>query len=190
VFQEVVLYPEQLLSDHLDDVQKIPLAQAIGAVVRALGDEPARYVTGASFVEVVRIALRATVLNVDKLVALHSADTRTNALFRVFQELVAAIDASTDLRKLVSRTVFLDIVARLLPIVSANLDGLLPTTKPIEQTVRVALALASGALSNRLNGANVPMLIEQLLRQVLRQELDLLDHVAVERAAQTILRTA
>lgn len=190
VFQEVALHPEQLLSNNLDDVQKTPLAQVIGSVVRALGDEPARYVTGESFVEAVRIALRATVLNADKLVALNSADTRTNALFHIFQELVAAIDADTDPRKLVSRTVFLDIVTRILPIVSANLDGLLSTTKPIEQTVRAALALASGALSNRLNGANLPILIEQLLLQVLRQELNLLEQMAVEHAAQAILRTA
>ncbi|MBM4019948.1 MAG: hypothetical protein FJ288_16775, partial [Planctomycetes bacterium] len=58
VFAEVAQHPEQLLGDQLDEEKKTALAQIIGSVACALGEDPARWVNGASFVELVRMALR------------------------------------------------------------------------------------------------------------------------------------
>jgi hypothetical protein len=60
----------------------------------------------------------------------------------------------------------------------------------VADTVRTALALASGGLQNRINGANLPVLIEHLLLAVLWEELDLAGHAAVELAARHILKAA
>jgi hypothetical protein len=50
--------------------------------------------------------------------------------------------------------------------------------------------VASGALQNQINGANLPILIEQMLRAVLARELNVAETVAVERTAREILQAA
>ena len=55
---------------------------------------------------------------------------------------------------------------------------------------RVALALASGALEARINGDNLPDVIEGILREVAWEDLDLADDAAVAEAAEDVLRAA
>lgn len=190
-FQEVAKHPEHLLGGKLDDERKTALAQIIGSVARALGDNPSRLITGEGFVELVQTALRVSVKNADKLIDLDSTNTRTNVLFRVIEETVTAIIDNNDPRDIVSRDVFLDISKRILPVVSANLDVLFEdSSKPVKETVEKALELASGVLENRINGENLPTLIEKLLTKVLWNELKLEEKAAVELAAREILRVA
>jgi hypothetical protein len=191
VFEEVAKHPEQLLGENLDDTKKTALAQIIGSVARALGDDPARLVNGSGFIELVRVSLQVAVRNADKLIDLDSADTRTNVLFQVIQQLATAVIEQGDPRKIVTRDVFVEIVRRVLPVVSANLDPLLAgTSQPVADTVRTVLAVASGALQNQINGANLPVLMEQMLRAVLARELNVAETVAVERTAREILKAA
>ena len=53
-----------------------------------------------------------------------------------------------------------------------------------------ALALAGDLLKTRINGANLPVLVEELLRLVLRGELNLDEPTALERSAREILNHA
>jgi hypothetical protein len=186
VFNEVAKHPEQLLDENLDDAKRTALAQIIGSVASALGDDPTRLVNGASFIELVRIALQVAVQNADNLLDLESAGLRSNVLFQALQQMAATILEQGDRRKIVSRDVFVEMVRRVLPIVSANIDLL--AGKPVAETVRTALELASGALKARINGANLPILVEQLLRAVLSKELNLTEITAVELVARQILK--
>jgi hypothetical protein len=191
VFAEVARNPEQLLGEHLNEEKKTALAQVIGSVARALGDNPQRLVNGEGLVELVRLSLRVAVHNAGKLIDTSSSNPRTNLLFQMLRELVAAIDLDGHPRQLVSREVFLEIARRVLPLASANLETMVEDrVKPIEETIRVALELGGGALQNRINGANLPVLIEQLLRQVLWKELNLTEATAVELAACRALKAA
>jgi len=188
VFNEVAKHPEQLLDENLDDPRRTALAQIIGSVASALGDDPARLVNGAGFIELVRLALQVTVKNIDNLIDLESATPRSNVLFQALQQMTTPILEQGDPRKIVSRDVFVEIVRRVLPIVSANIDAL--AGKPVAETVRKVLELASGPLKTRINGANLPLLVEQLLRAVLAEELKLTEATAVELAARRILKTS
>jgi hypothetical protein len=92
---------------------------------------------------------------------------------------------------LVTREVFVQVVMRVLPVVSANLDSLVGTKpKPLVQiTITAALDLAEDALQNRVNGTNLPLLIEKLLVQVLRSEIDPNDATALLSAARVLVNT-
>ena len=190
VFQEVARHPEQLLGDNLDDDKRTALAQVIGSVASALGDDPTRLINGAGFIELVHIALQVAVSNADKLVNLESAKPETNVLFKAIQQVTLAVTEQGDPRKIVTRDVFVEIIRRVLPVVSANLDLLLDGGKPVADTVRAVLAFAGDTFKNRINGANLPLLIEQLLRLVLQRELNLAENTAVEKAVTEILRMA
>ena len=190
-FQEVARHPEQLLGDGLGEARKTALAQIIGSVASALGDDPTRLVNGTSFLELLREALKVGVLNADKLFDLDTEDPEVNLLYRITQEIASAVLEAEDSRNLLSRDVFVGIVSRVLPVASANLGPVIETRDPvIGRTVTLALELAEDVLENRINGANLPALIAGLLIQVLWEELDLDDGEAVLMAANTILRAA
>lgn len=188
VFQEVAKHPEQLLGDNLDDPRRTALAQIIGSVASALGDDPKRFVNGEGFLELTQIALQVAVKNVDQLVDLGSATPRTNVLAQALQQVASTIVAQGDPRKIISREVFLELASRVLPLVSANIDGL--AGKPVAESMQTALELASGKMKTRINGDNFPVLVEQLLRSVLAEELKLNETTAVEMAARKILQAA
>jgi hypothetical protein len=191
IFEEVARDPEPLLGDDLDEARRTALAQIVSSVARALGEDPSRLVTAEGLVELMETALRVTVRNAEKLLDLDSEDPRTNALFRILQQLAQGLVESRDPRRLVTREVFVDIAKGVLPVASANLDPLLGgVDEPIKRTVEIALTLASGALEGRINGDNLPVLIEQLLREASWEELDLGNDAAVAEAATRILRAA
>ena len=76
-FHEVASHPEQLLHENMDQEHKTALAQIIGSVANALGDEPSRLVTGRGFIELVKIAIPVAVANAQQLLKLGSPSTRT-----------------------------------------------------------------------------------------------------------------
>ena len=109
-------------------------------------------------------------------------------LFREAQQLAATIAEEGVRRKIVSRDVFVETVRRVLPVVSANTDQL--SDKPVAGTMGKVLELASGSLTSRINGQNLPVLAEQLLRLVLARELNLTEAASVELASRKILAAA
>ena len=191
VFVEVAKSPENLLAGVEDEARRTALAQIVGSVAAALGEEPAKLVTGEGFLQIVRVALSTGVLNADKLLKLDSTPVSTNLMMKVMQQTVAAVVAHPDPRGLVTREVFVQVVMRVLPVVSANLDSLVGTKpKPLVQiTITAALDLAEDALQNRVNGTNLPLLIEKLLVQVLRSEIDPNDATALLSAARVLVNT-
>ncbi|HRH97335.1 MAG TPA: hypothetical protein PLB55_15455 [Prosthecobacter sp.] len=188
-FAEVSKHPEQLLHGVDDDEVKTVLAQIIGSTAKALGNDPKQLVTGEGFLTLVEAALKTGVLNADKLLNLDTSNVRDNVLFQITQQAAAAVIEHKDPRRLVSRDVFVSIVTSILPVVSANLEGLLGTKlkQPVKATITTALDLASGDLQNRVNGANLPVLIEELLLQVLQDDLALTETAAVISTARLIL---
>ncbi len=189
-FEAVAQHPEQLLGDDLDESKKNALAQVIASVARALGDDPGRLITGRGFLELVRIALDVALQNLDQLIDFDTQTPRRNALFQAIAQIVEALDNAEDSRHLITRAVFLEIVERVLPVVSANLEAFLDAAEPLREVVEKALELARGALAGRINGANLVVLIEGLLLEVLWDELDVQEAAAVKRAAEEILRAA
>lgn len=188
VFQELAKHPEQLLGDALDEPRRTALAQIIGSAAAALGKDPKQIINGSGFLELIRIVLPVAVHNASGLLDLKEANPRTNLLFVALSQIADTVAKTEDPRNLVSREVFLEIVRRILPLVSANLDAL--TGKPISETLSNVLALASGPLQSRINGANLPVLVEGLLRQVFQQTLSLAESTAVQVAAQRLLQAA
>lgn len=192
VFEEVAAHPEHLLGEDAADVEETALAQTIGSVTRALGKEPGLLVTGDGFVRLLRGTLEVAVLNADKLIDFGGPATSDNLLFKVLKQIVDVIkDEANDPRGLVTRDVFLEIAERALPLVSANLEPLLGNEPDlVGDTVTKVLGLASGPLEDRTNGANLPLLTEELLRRALWGELNLDEETAVVNAAKDALRTA
>jgi hypothetical protein len=189
VFAEVAAHPEQLLSNKANGNKRTALAQVIASVASALGDDPTRLINGSSFLELIRIALRVAVKNADQLLNLETTSPKNNVLFRALHQAVEGVLAA-DSRKIVSREVFIELIERLLPVVSANLKLLIEGEDAVSETVRKALALAGDVLKTRINGANLPILVEELLRLVLRGELNLQEQTALERSALDILNHA
>ncbi|MEQ1749522.1 MAG: hypothetical protein ABL974_08885 [Prosthecobacter sp.] len=190
-FAEVAKHPEQLMHGVADDELKTVLAQIIGSTAKALGDDPQKLVTGEGFLTLVQAAIKTGVLNADKLLDINTTSVRNNVLFQITQQAANAVLESQDPRRLMSRDVFVATVTGILPVVSANLDGLLGKRikEPIKTTISTVLALAaSGDLENRINGANLPALIEEMLIQVLQNELTLTDNSAVISTAGLILQ--
>jgi hypothetical protein len=190
VFEEVANNPEQLLGDADLGDRKAALAQIIGSVARALGNEPERFVTGEGFVTLIEIALQTAAKNADKLLKLDTMNTQDNVLFQVIEQTVNAIVETGDDRRLLNRDVFLDIAERILPIVSANTAGLDNSPSAVQDSVSTALKLAQGSLEGRINGENLPDLTAELLTEVLWEELDLTEASAVTRSATAALKAA
>jgi len=191
VFQEVAAHPEQLLGDDLEATQRTALAQVIGSVAAALGDDPRRLVNGTGVLELMRTALHVSVRNADKLLDLESDDPTTNLLFRVTRELALGALEAEDPRRLLSRQVFVEMVDRALPVASANLGPLISDADPVVQrTVAGAFDLARGALENRINGENLPLLVENMLHEALRGELKLDQPSAVLALATEVVDAA
>lgn len=192
VFNEVAENPEHLLGTDSPNVKETALAQIIGSVARALGENPGLLVTGDGVLRLMRGAIRVTILNADKLIDPSKPGTKNNLLFKVLNEVASVIkDEDNDPRGIVTREVFLEIVGRVLPVVSANVEPLLDDdASVVGQTIMTALELASGVFENRTNGANLPILIEGLLRKALWGELDLEEQDDVKIAAKEMLRAA
>ncbi len=190
-FNEVAKHPEQLLfSSDKKDESKIVLAQIIGSTAKALGEDPKKLVTGEGFLTLVQSMIQTGVLNADKLLDLDTSKVSTNILFQITKQAADAVLEHPDKRRLVSRDVFVAIVTRILPVVSANLDDLLgnSTKQPVKATVSAALDLASDKLQNRVNGSNLPILSEELLIQVLQDQLTLSETASVINTAKLILQ--
>ena len=190
VFKEVAKHPEQLLGDTKLGDRKAAIAQIIGSVARALGDDPHRFVNGEGFVILVETAMQTAAKNADKLLNLDTTNTRDNVLFSVIQQTIDAILDKGDPRQLLNREVFLDLTERILPVVSANLAGLVEAPRAVRDAVGTALDLAQGELKGRINGENLPALIVDLLTEVLWNELDLTEAGAVLRSATGTLKAA
>ncbi len=188
VLQEVARHPEHLLGEDAERPERSALAQSIGSVAAALGEDAKRLVNGAGALVLVRLVLRVAVRNVDKLLDLEAEDPRSNLLYRVIRELALGALEAEDPRGLLSREVFVELVERALPVASAELAPLLESEEPIvHETVARAFELATDALQDRINGENLPRLVERLLTSVLRGRLSLDDSKAVLARATAIL---
>jgi hypothetical protein len=191
VFGEVARHPEALLGGPPGDARRSALAQVIGSVAVALGDDPRRLVDGQGLQQLVRIALGAAVQNAGSLLDLEHDDPKTNPLFRALREVVTAVVTTDDARRLVNRQGFVDLVAQVLPVVSANLGPMVAQQDSlVQRTVAQALQLANGALRGRIDGRNLPLLVHGLLVEVFWDELDVANKEQTVRAATRILRAA
>ncbi|MBY0274913.1 hypothetical protein K2Z84_06210 [Candidatus Binatia bacterium] len=190
VFTEVAREPEALLGGGADP-RRSALAQVIGSVAAALSAKPELLLGGKELQGLVQTALQVALQNVDGLLDLDQADPRSNLLFRSLLEIASAVAESDDRRRLATRKGFVELVARVLPVVSANLAPLLSNADPlIQRTVAQALRLANGALRGRIDGSNLSTLVRGLLVEVVWNELDPTDDAQAEVAAMRILRAA
>jgi hypothetical protein len=190
VFDEVAKHPEHLLGEAGPGDRKVALAQIIGSIARAIGDEPEHFVNGEGFLRLVRLSLRTASRNVDGLLDLDTQTTRTNLLSKVIKQTADAFEAGDGSIAFLDREVFLDLLDGILPVVSANTAGLHNAPNAVQDAVSTALSLASGSLQGRINGENLPYLASELLTEVLWEELDLNENSAVIRSATTMLRAA
>lgn len=164
------------------------LAQIIGSVASALtmtasGDliDIRRIASTETLVGIVDTALLVTLRNIDKLLDLKNPDQKTNLLHKVLQSLATAIDSQADIlananppgsvRDLVDREVFLEIVQKVLPVVSSHVTAATADDgKLVGVAVDIAFDLARGALAGDINGETLPDVIEAILRTAARNE--------------------
>lgn len=191
VFREVAQYPEQLLGEGPADDLRTPLAQIVRSVAMALADAPEKLLSGEGRIEIMENAIRVSAQNLDKLLDVNTIDPKQNLLYQAIKQAVSAILEGGDSRGLISRSVFPEIIGRILPVVSANIEALVPQgSQQIAETIKLVLALSTGALESRINSANLPVLMEKLLVSALWSELNIQDNAAIEMAALRILREA
>jgi hypothetical protein len=190
VLYETAKNPELLLGSGDTDPKKTVLAQVIASVAKALGDEPTLLTNGEGVIQLTQVALMATLRNVDRLIDANTLSPASNLLYRILQQIVATLNAAEDPRQLISRSIVQEIVERVLPVASANLELLDAKPKLVAETIAAAIGLAEGILANRINGANLAVLIERLLTLVLWDELDLDDSQKLKEAALIALRAA
>ncbi|HYC55614.1 MAG TPA: hypothetical protein VEL28_11845 [Candidatus Binatia bacterium] len=190
-FEQVARHPEQLLGNAGDDPRRMALAQILASVASAAGADPQRLLTGAGFIDLAEAALLVTVKNADKLLHLEKDDPTTNVLYSVLAAVAGALADPGANARLVDRDTFVAIGASILPVVSNNLDRILGTDATVvRDTVAAALQLGTGELANRINAGNFPILVEDLLRDVLLGDLAPNDRAAVAEAAAELLRLA
>ncbi len=189
VLRETAENPELLIGSDASDPRKTVVAQVIASVARALGDEPTLLTNGQGIIELTGIALRVTLQNVHDLIDIDTTSPTANLLCQILQEIVSTLTHEEDPRALISRKSIQEIVERLLPLVSANLESLSGKPKIVGIALDAALTLARGALAGRINGSNLAPLAEHLLTQALWDELDLKDDAALKQAALLFLRT-
>jgi hypothetical protein len=189
VFREVAMHPERLLGAKAGDPRRTALAQILGSVASALGEDPTKLVNGTTFLELVRSTLTITRQNLDKLLDLSSSDPKTNLLYKVLDALAEAALSGRDAHRLLDRETFVAVAGRVLRAASANIPPLLAgSPKVVADAVVAALDLSTGALEGRINGENLPAIVEGLLRAALRNELALADRPATLAAVAELLR--
>jgi hypothetical protein len=191
VFAEVAKHPEQLLASVDNDARRTVLTQVIASVARSLGERPGALVNGATFVEFARTVLVITLKNRDKLLDLRSPDPQTNLVFKTLAALAGEAGSGRDPRGLLDREVFAATATRVLRAVSDDLDPTQPDSLGlVGDAMRAALALATGTLRHRINGENLPLLTDGLLRAALLGDLRLADQQTVAATALRLLRAA
>lgn len=191
VFDEVARHPEKLLGEDGQDPSRTALAQILGSVATALGDNPISLVNGETLIGVIETAMRVTVKNLDKLLDLDSTDPKTNLLCQVLTGVADAARSGIDTRCLVDRDTFFELVERILPTASANVAPLLNDNAGlIKGSLLAVLRLADGPMASRINGANLPQLAQGVLLAVLTQELSLADTAAIEKTVDHLLQLA
>jgi hypothetical protein len=191
MFEELGKHPEQLLARVNNDARRTVLTQVIASVASALGDRPGALVNGATFVELTRTVLVITLKNRDKLLDLQSPDPRTNLVFKTLAVLAGEAGSGRDSRRLLDREVFLAMATRVLRAASDDLDPSEPAALGlVAAAMSAALALSTGVLRHRINGENLPLLTDGLLRRALLGELRLTDPQAVTTTALGLLRGA
>ena len=157
----------------------------------SLGDRPGALVNGATFGELTHNVLAITLKNRDKLLDLQSPDPRTNLVFKTLVALASEAGSGRDSRGLLDREVFLATATRVLRAVSDDFDPNQPAGPGlVGEAMAAALVLATGTLRHRINGGNLPLLTDGLLRPALLGELRLADSRAVEATALQLLRAA
>jgi len=191
VFAEVAKHPEQLIAGVDNDARRTVLTQVIASVAMSLGDRPGTLVNGATFGELTHTVLTITLKNRDKLLDLQSPDPRTNLVFKTLVALASEAGSGRDSRRLLDREVFLATATRVLRAVSDDFDPNQPVGPGlVGEAMAAALVLATGTLRHRINGGNLPLLTDGLLRPALLGELRLADSQAVEATALQLLRAA
>jgi hypothetical protein len=191
VFAEVAKHPEQLLAGVDNDATRTVLTQVVASVARSLGDRPGTLVNGATFIELTHSALVITLKNRDKLLDLQSPDPRTNLVFKTLAALAGEAGSGRDPRGLLDREIFVATATRVLRAVSDDLDPTQPDALGlVAGAMGAALALATGTLRHRINGENLPLLTDGLLRAALLGELRFADPQAVATTALRLLRAA
>ncbi len=188
-FEEVARQPLQMLGT-TPDPRKTALAQVLGSVTRALGDAPAKLLNGEGLLTLTKIALHTGLQNAGKLLDFDTLSPRGNLLCSVLQQIFSPLSAAPPVSGFATQQVLLEVARRLLPLASANAIALVQNDNLLKHAIERTLSLALGALDGRVNAANLPVLLEGVVRQVLWDELDLQEEAALTRAAIGILRAA
>jgi hypothetical protein len=196
VFQEVARDPEALLRAGSSNPKRTVIAQAIGSIAEALGGHPEQLVSADGFLELTKTAASMALLNAGQLLDLGQITPKKNLLFKISQAAISGIAGAktthdNDNRQLLNRVVVLDILQRVLTVSSANAGPFLEDSKDqrIAQTIIGVVGLANGDLKGRINGANLPILIEKILIPVLWDELKPDNKLAFAQSAHTLLRS-
>jgi len=186
VFYEVAQHPEQLLESKKGDPKMTALAQIVGSVSEALGEDPKKLINGAGLLTLLQTAIRTAGQNIDKLLKLGTQNPADNLLCRILQALTEGFKAQG-----LPEEMFADTACRVIVTASNNL-GFVTGGKPdvIPGLITKLMTLTAGQeIWNRLNSGNSPAVFEGLLRRVFFDNLDLENAGDVEAAVKKILES-
>jgi hypothetical protein len=193
VFNELAQHPQRLLGNGSTgpDPTMTALAQIVGSVGKALGENPEKLITGAGLLTLLQTAIRTTGQNVDKLLDLNTQDPATNLLYQVLQSLTDGFSQAQGPSVLFTREMFADTACRVIVTTSNNLGFVTGGKDEIPGLITKLMTLTAGEeIWNRLNSGNFPVVFEGLLRQVLLGKLNLDDAGAVMAAVVKILESS
>ena len=164
---QVAKNPDKLLGGKDVDPKNKVLAQIIGSVSAVVAKDPKRLGDGETYLELLEVALSVTLKNTDKLLNLDTNSPKDNLLYKVLQQM-SEIVLANDIRNLVDPEVWVDMVQRVLPIVSSNV-GVISQRPLVKTAVKQALQLASAGLSDNLNGENLSGAVAEILKALIKQ---------------------
>jgi len=190
IFNEVAQHPEQLLGKGSSgpDPKMTALAQIVGSVSKALGDDPKKLISGDGLLTLLQSAIRAAGQNVNKLLDLDNQAPETNLIYKVLQALTEGFSQAKGIQDIKTGEMFVDTACRVIVTASNNL-GFVTGGKDVipELIVNLTTLTAGQDIWSRLNSGNFPIVFDGLLRQVMLGKLKLDDAGAMQAAVIKIL---
>lgn len=190
IFNEVAQHPEQLLGKGSTgpDPKITALAQIVGSVGKALGDDPKKLISGDGLLTLIQTAIRTAAQNVNNLLDLDNQASETNFIYKVLQALTEGFSQSQGIQDFKTGGMFVNTACRVIVTVSNNL-GFATGGKDGIPGLIVELMTRTGGQDvwSRLNSGNFPLVFNGLLRQVMLGKLKLDDAGAIQPAVIKIL---
>jgi hypothetical protein len=188
IFKEISDDPQFLLGNTELTNNKTILAQTITSIFKGLGEEPSNIASGSMLLDLFNSILQISLTNTDNFIDLNTESTSENLLYKVIHTTVQAMQESPDSRGLLTKKVKRKTLTAIIKTASSNIHIVKdPELKNLKTTIQKSIEVSSSeTLKTRINGNNLPLLIQSILTE---DESILNVDSEFKNVALTILRT-